>query len=401
MTASVQVDFDVTPLAEGVPLNATQAATPLPRYFSYDVSSNATAVSFQLLGLNGNVDLVAQSASFPSLSSFDYGSFNPGTNDEDILVFTNSTPVALAPGRWYLGVFNEDLTNVSYTILATEYTNPFPNIITLASGVPYFSYNPDTGDDTDYYHYVVTSNAVRAQFEINGPSGDMTLVARKGLPLPTLTSYDYLSANPGTNDELITLFDYSSPVPLTPGDWFISAVNVSGGPATYTITATEFPAYATNVAITAPEVLNGSFCLTWNSLPGIQYYVQGKTELGDTNWAAVSPTITATDVLTTYCVPLPSPYHFFRVFEGLVVTPYAPPFRISSIGVGTNGVLLQWLGPTNSQFQPQWTPSLTPPNWTAFTNILTSANGAFSFLDDGSQSGGLAGPRYYRLRQLP
>jgi hypothetical protein len=75
--------------------------------------------------------------------------------------------------------------------------------------------------------------------------------------------------------------------------------------------------------------------------------------------------------------------------------------RITSITSNTNGVLLQCLGPANSRFQAQWTPSLAPPAWTPFTNTLTSTNGVFSFLDDGSQSGGLAGPRYYRLQQLP
>ena len=401
VTAAVQVDFDVTPLSNGVPFNATQAGNPLPRYFSYDVSSNASAVAFQLLGLNGNLDLVARTTPFPTLASFDYGSFNPGTDDEDIIVFSNSTPVALTPGRWYLGVFNADPTNVTYTILATEYTNAIPNIITLASGVPYPGANSGAGDATDYYHYVVTSNAVRAQFEIDAPTADMTLVARKGLPLPNLTNYTCLSANPGPNEELITLFRGSTPVPLTPGDWFLSAVNVSGAPVSYTIMATEFPVYGTNVVITTSLTLSNSFCLTWSSVRGIHYFVQGKTEVNNTNWATVSPTIVAADVSATCCISLPSPYHFFRVSEGLVVTPYVPPVRITRITADTNGVRLQWLAPTNSQFQAQWTPSLAPPAWTNFTNTLTSTNGAFSFLDDGSQSGGLAGPRYYRLQQLP
>jgi subtilisin-like proprotein convertase family protein len=402
VTAVVQVDFDVRPLANGVPFDATQAGNTLLRYFSYDVSSNATAVSFQLLHLDGNLNLVARANTpFPTLASFDYGSFNPGTNDENILLFTNSTPVALAPGRWYLGVFNADLASVAYTILATEYTDVLPNIITLASGAPYSNTNSGAGDATDYYRYVVTSNALRAQFEIDGPTGDMTLVARKGLPLPTLADYTCLSANSGLNDELITLFDFSSPVPLTPGDWFISAVNVSGGPAAYTIVATEFPAYGINVLITNCQAPSNSFCLTWTSVPGIHYYVQGKTELNDANWATVSPTIVAAGVSATCCIPLPSPYHFFRVSEGLVLIPYVPPVRITSITADANGVLLQWLAPTNSQFQAQWTPSLAPPAWTAFTDILTSTDGAFSFLDDGSQTGDLAGPRYYRLKQLP
>ena len=165
--------------------------------------------------------------------------------------------------------------------------------------------------------------------------------------------------------------------------------------------ATEFPAYGTNVVITNCQALTNSFCLTWTSVPVIQYYVQGKTNVNDTNWVAVSSTIVATDVLTTWCVPLPSPCHFFRVSEGMVVTPYVPPLNISSITLGTNGVLLQWTAPANAQFQVQWTPSLASSAWTTFTNVLASTNGAFSFLDDGSPSGGLAAPRYYRLQQLP
>ena len=400
--AAVQVDFDITPLANGVPFKASQAGNGLPRYFSYDVSSNGTAVSFQLLNLSGDLDLVARfGLPFPTPASFDYGSFNPGTNDEDLLIFPNSSPVALAAGRWYLGVFNPAPTNVAYTILATEYTLAFPNIITLASGVPFFNSNSGAGDATDYYHYVVTSNAVRAQFEIDGPTGDATLVVRRGLPLPTLTSYDYLSANPGTNQELITLFNYSTPVALTPGDWFISAVNVSGGPVSYTIMVTEFPVYGTNVVITNCQALTNSFCLTWTSVPGIDYFVQGNADVNGTNWVAVSPSFAASDVQTTWCIPLPSPYQFFRVSQGLVITSYTPPVRLTRIVCDTNGVLLQWLAPTNTQFQVQWNPSLALPDWTGFTNIQTSTNGVFSFLDDGSQSGSLAGPRCYRPQQLP
>ena len=133
---------------------------------------------------------------------------------------------------------------------------------------------------------------------------------------------------------------------------------------------------------------------------GIHYYVEGKTELNDANWTAVSPTIVAADASATRCIPLPSPYHFFRLSEGLVLITPVAPVTITNITADPNGVLLQWRGPTNSQFQVQWTLSLTPQAWTSFTNTLTSTEGAFSFLDDGTQSGDLAGPRYYRLKQL-
>jgi subtilisin-like proprotein convertase family protein len=402
VTFALAVRFDITPLVNDVPAAIDIAVGPSPRYFSFEVSTNATAAAFHLLNLSGDANLVLRKGlPLPTLAGFDYGSFCSGTNSEQIILFTNSAPVPLSPGRWHLGVFNAGLTNITCTILAIEYTNNFPNIITLTSGVAYPNVNSGAGDATDYYHYVVTPAALRAQFEIDGPTGDMTLVARKGLPLPTLTDYTCVSMNPGLNDELITLFDFSKPVPLTPGDWFISAVNVSCGSAAYTIKATEFAAYGTNVVITNCQVGDDGICLTWTSVAGLRYYVQGKTDMNNTNWAAVSPTITAADVMTTSCISLPSPYHFFRVTEGLVVTPYVPPVRITGITSDTNGVRLQWLAPTNSQFQAQWTPSLAPPAWIPFTNILTSTNGGFSFLDDGSQSGGLTGARCYRLQQLP
>jgi hypothetical protein len=67
------------------------------------------------------------------------------------------------------------------------------------------------------------------------------------------------------------------------------------------------------------------------------------------------------------------------------------------------GVLLRWNGPITAQYKVQWTPTLVPSIWTAVTNppAVTSATGLFQFLDDGSQTGGLGGPRYYRLLLLP
>jgi subtilisin-like proprotein convertase family protein len=402
VTFALAVDFDITPLVNGVPVPVDMVAGPQPRYFSFEVPANATAAAFQLLNLSGNADLVVRKdLPLPTLDGSDYGSFYPGTNSEQIIVFTNTAPVPLSSGRWYLGAFNVSATNLTCTVLAAAYTNALPNIIPLLNGIPIANTNPGPASAADFYSYVVSTNAVRVQFEITQPSADLTLVARKGLPLPTLASFDLLSANPGPNDELIVIYDYSSPVPLSPGEWFLSAINVSGGPAVYSIRATEFRDHGTPIVITSAGASTNDLCLSWTSLPDIHYYVQGKPEVNSTNWVTVSPTITAAETQTTWCITLPSPHHFFRVSEGLVVTPYVPPVLITNITRDTNGVFLQWLAPTNRQFQVQWTPSLAPPAWTPFTNILTSTNGVFWFLDDGSQSGGRDGPRYYRLEQLP
>lgn len=399
---TIQVDFDITPLTNAVPLSSTIGTGLLPRYFYYDVSTNAAGVTYQLLQLNGNANLVARRGTpVPTLASYDYASFNPGTNDEDILVVTNSTPVALTSGRWYLGVFNADLAPVDYTILVTEYAN-LPGIITLTNRIPYFNSNPGPVGAADFYRYVVTGAVARAQFEINGPGADLTLVARKGLPLPDLLTFDYRSANVGTNDELIVVLTNSTPVSLTVGSWYLTAVNAAGPVTPYSIKASQWDLTGRPIVITNQSAFSNQFCITWTSLPGVHYYVEALATITDTNWTTVSPTITAAGYSTTWCLNLPSIYHFFRVREGLTLSRFvpAPPFNLT-VTPGPGGMRLDWLGGLGASYRVQWTPALVPSTWTSFTNTNTSTNTSFTFTDDGSQTGGLGASRYYRVQQLP
>lgn len=77
-----------------------------------------------------------------------------------------------------------------------------------------------------------------------------------------------------------------------------------------------------------------------------------------------------------------------------------PPPTITNITHTNNGVLIEWSGPTTAQYQVQWKSALAQ-NWNSFSNTITSPTGQFSFLDDGSQTGGLGATRFYRLVQLP
>ena len=183
-------------LPTAFPYTSTLTSNSVPRYFSYDVTPNEAAVSFQLTNLSANVDLVIRRGlPFPTPASNDYGSFNPGTNDETVIVRTNSDPIPLKPGRYYLGVFNSSTTNAAYTIVVTDYTN-ISSIVSLSNNAPYSAFSSGFAPAPDYYRYIVSSNAARAQFELYGLDGDLTLVARKdALPVPR--AYDYVSANPG------------------------------------------------------------------------------------------------------------------------------------------------------------------------------------------------------------
>lgn len=319
VTYRLRVDFNITPLTNGVPLYGMEMPGYGPRYFSFEVSPAAIGVLFRLTELTANADLVLRRAPFlPSLVEFDYGSFNPGLSDEEILFWTNSTPVPLQAGLWLLGLVNRDTAPAAYSLLAQEQTWSWP-IITLTNGLPYTNTVPVDGED--YYRFVVPPDAVRAQFEIRNPSADVTLVVRRGWPPATLANADYLSMNPGRTEEYILVMRDSDPVPLTPGEWYLSAVNPSGMAATYSIVATAWPRTGRPVVITSVSATATNLCLTWSALPGGRYFVEGVEALDGSAWTPVSPTLTATATNLNWCVPLPSPYSFFRVVEGIVVGP--------------------------------------------------------------------------------
>jgi hypothetical protein len=364
------------------------------QWFSVDVPVWASEATNILVGASLPVNLLFSQTAPPT-----------GTNTGDLTLLLNATagsPVLwlsgappLIPGsRYYLGVQNSNATAVTF---AFSINFDAGSVITLDNGVPYFNSNPGPFLASDFYRYVVDPGAVRAQFEIVAPTGDMTLVVRRGLPLPTLYNFDYISSNPGTNDEWVVIYDYSSPVSLSSGEWYLAAVNVSGAPVAYSITATEFWEYGTNVVLSNWAATQDHFCFSWNSLPNVRYSVLGKADLNDPVWTPISPTLTAASSVTSYCVPLPSPFHFFRIREGLAL---AQTPTLLSITRSNNAVDLRWSAAVDSRFAVEWSPSFAPALWTQFTNVITSTNGVFSFQDDGSQSGVLRVSRYYRLRQL-
>jgi subtilisin-like proprotein convertase family protein len=328
-----------------------------------------------------------------------------GTNTDDLRlasavtngswsIRTNGAPGLVPGATYYLAIQN---TNPVTVTVSLDVAFDVPGMVTLSSGAPFVGSNAGPLGSADYYRFVASTNAVRLQFEVNGPTADVTLLARKGVPPPSLFGYDYISANPGTNDELIVVEDFSQSVSLNAGEWFLTVANVTGQPVTYSILATEFSVAGTNLAVIGPVVSSNSICVSWSSLPGVHYFVEGKTGLGDASWTRLSTTITATEDTTSFCLPLPSPYEYFRVSEGLVLVP-SPPI-LTSVAQLATGTLLQWSAPTNNSFVVQWTGSLTPAAWHPFPGVVTSTDGTFLFIDN--PAGGAPALRFYRLEQAP
>jgi hypothetical protein len=398
----------ITPLTDGIPVTNTLPAC-FTAFFLVDVPTWANYVTNRLLfatppGVNVYFDQTTLPApggtnvnDFPIIPGpSTSGSFTLYTNS---LTTNGSTPPLLPGSRYFLAVENPcaNGTNVTFAIQVDFSVDA----IVLTNMVPYTNSNSGaTNSNSQLYVYGVTTNAARVQFEINGSTADMTLVARRGLPPPSLGAFDYDSANPTTNDELIVVITNSVPIALSPGNWYLNAYNISGGPAAYSIMASEWPVTGRPFSITNMVIDTNGFCLTWTSLPLVHYYLQGKTTLSDPYWYKATQTLTATNDFHLECVDLPSPFQFFRVAEGLSLFDVIEPLPVVKVNLVTNGVSLLWIDSVTARYEVQWTPALAPPVWGSFTNAITSTNGWFSFVDDGTQSGGLGGIRFYRVRQL-
>jgi len=238
----IQVDLGIkiTPLINGVALNATNANNGLFDYYLFDVSTNALGVSFQLTNLTDNLQLVARKGpQIPSRTQFDYASTNVGLLPEVIVIDQASQPVPLSSGRWYLGVYAAS-TNVgvpiTYTIVANEVLG---SVIGLTNGVPYDGAITNT-TGISYFYLDVDEDPLTATFALTNLTGNANLYLRRGFPLPATNSFNYASTNTGLASETITVVP-GSPVALTQGRWYLAVVAVDPTPLNFTVVASYVP----------------------------------------------------------------------------------------------------------------------------------------------------------------
>lgn len=392
---------------------AAGGAVPLSdrQFYVYSVSSNGVQADFETLFANGNVDLLLRrGVPLPTDASRDAASLNPGPANELIILVTNaaSLPVPLAAGDWYLTVINRDPAPVTYAARVTEFiigdgTSTNGLLRPLLAGDCQTRTNAGTNalrsPAIDYYVFAVTSGAARAFFDVHSLDGDLALLVSSNLPLPTLTNFTHASDNPGLCDELIRLTaGATNQFVLSPGLWYIAVVSTNAGPVRYTLCAGQSEQFGTNLLISRIAIEGGTnLCLTWtNVLAGMPYHVQGKANLSVSNWTGISPTFRAASNTITWCFPLPSSWHFFRIKEGLAPKPVS--LSITVTPRVPCGAQLAWTAMTNQQFVVEWSPTIAPTSWRSFTNIVSSPNGMFQFVDDCSQTGGPPAPvRFYRV----
>ena len=120
-----------------IPLTNDQAyatnfspAQALTTFFEFPITNNPTAALFELLQMNGNVDLALDLGTFPYAPPYFMESANAGTNGQQLVIRTNQLGTNIN-GNWFLAVPNSTGSNVSFTIHAVEATNGL-----LISAVP-------------------------------------------------------------------------------------------------------------------------------------------------------------------------------------------------------------------------------------------------------------------------
>jgi subtilisin-like proprotein convertase family protein len=410
---AVGVWFDMTTLTNCQSQSNFVSAAGIPRYFQFDVPGDDLAaglplgnVNFWLSAAQTNLTMVlSQHLPLPDLTHYDYISQWPSTNNETLMVVSNSTPFAIQTNRWYVGVFNSGPTNVPFTIQACYVTN-YPTLIELTNGVPYFaSFAENTNQLAPpgpprwvFFQFDVTNWTDGLLFELYGLSGNADLLLQRE-SLPTMAPYFAGSFRTSTNAEQVVVRTSPEIADLR-GSWYLGIYNNEVTNVAYTIRAVTSAGsmlLSGQPLVTTASLMPsapGNFLLQWNSILGEQYVVFYSDTLLPANWqpfAMPNGGLTATTPLSTVAVPIGSTgMRFYRVGQVPELPANTPNLLIQLSG--TNQIRLSWpdsfvgytLQYATGPFGP-WlnltvpvTDNLILRRWEAFDTIGTA-------------------PRYYRL----
>jgi subtilisin-like proprotein convertase family protein len=336
ITFAYGVWFDITSLTNCQPLSNFVWQAGIPRYFQFDVPTNAappgappqdvffllTGVTNNFTGLGSNVTVVlSQHLPLPDLTDFDYIQRAPSTNNDVFLVLTNTTPFPIQTNRWYVGVFNHTYTNVPFIVQACYTASNYPVIIPLTNSVPFVAglgspfVAPPGPPQWFFFEFSVTNSMAGILFEMYNVSGDVDLVLQRDVP-PTMPPYLAGSFETGLAPEQIVL-RAGQEIPDLMGNWYLGVFNNESVNVAYTLRAvvrtnglliSAQPTISTLVQMAPPHGL----LLQWNSVIGEGYEVETSTDL--INWTPASGFIRATTVLTTFeILPLLPGAHFYRI----------------------------------------------------------------------------------------
>ncbi len=422
-----------------------------PQYFRVAVPSAATAVT-NLISASGPVRVTFHPSSIPLDGDPKTVQMFTSAATGSFVVSTNTNALArLRPGSaYYIGVqaLNpKGPVNLSVRVDYNRTEIPVPTI-PLTNGLPLATSIARTAA-MNYYTFNVPSSATATMFEILSADGDVNLyLSRSNSPgsQPTLTSYDYRSANFGTGIEQIYLVtNTASSRALSAGTWFLGVQNAGSLPANFTLRATTVtgPPY-TVVDVTdaqlqtgvsspgnAPNVmfklgiptLQKALIFELRDLTGPGDLIVRKSffPLSTTNNGAVFLPGTLPEIVTVRtnaAMPnLIANWYFGVLNPGSSHISYTVMARQPTNGVLLSSVPIQIPRPPNAaqitatrsfgfdldvvpgeKYQVQYLTSLSSTNWLVLTNIVAPPDGAITFLHSGALSNRNL---YYRIKAVP
>ncbi len=359
VTFALGVWFDLLSLTNCQPLTNFVWQAGIPRYFQMDVPAYAvppgappqevafwlTGVYSNYTGIRSNLTMVmSQHLPLPDLTHFDYSSSNPCTNDDVILVLTNSTPFPIQTNRWYVGIFNQAQTNVPFTLQAC-YSNAYPVIVPLTNGVAFAAgftspfVAPPGPPEWFYFQFQLTNFTDAILFELYNLSGNADLVLQREVP-PTMAPYFDGSFADGMNPEQIVL-RRSFDVPDLRGNWYLGIYNNESTNVAYTLRAVVssggmlLSAQALVYSFTPLAPPLAGLLMQWNSIIGEYYAIESAPLAGTTNWIA-HDIVQATTPLSTYVVP-------DQTYRARQISPNEVLHAPLTIKLWTNGLVrLSW-----------------------------------------------------------
>ncbi|MCP5517265.1 MAG: S8 family serine peptidase [Verrucomicrobiales bacterium] len=457
----LRVDFDaldtnilgLTDLPFGVTIQTNIAATNVMQFYRYSVTPEAVAASFEVRPQNGDVNFYLRRAEavldpLPTPFQYDYASENAGVADEIIVVTPNSY-VPLTAGDWYLGVLNVDTQPVDYSIRVVETRQVTIEIIDLEDRVPVDeSVLPGTSIEK-YFRFVITNDVPAVEFDLFNTSGRATLLAKQDA-WPSPTDHDFVDlAAPGAPSRMLLLTN--ALLPSLIGEWYLAVIDGEAAPINFTIQASlvdptpvvrlltdGVPVIAT---IPADMPVPGA-------PPRPDYYRFNVGPAAVEATFALTPQNGNVDLLLRRGLPLPdfATFDYFSANPGLtpdviLVDPASAPVPLApgdwylgvlnqtansatyqilvdeledgefrpvtinaEVDVGAGTMTLSWSAPVGARFQVQYATGIPvdgPIKWITLPGEITSTDGNFSFVDDGSQTGGSQPFKLYRLIQVP
>ncbi len=367
VTNAVRVDFAYAPppLVPGLPDTNVVSPNSL-NWFTVNVPTNAVQAINSLLFATAPVNLWFSTNVPPSITAAADAELLTSQTSGLAVISTASTPRLVPGGTYYLGVQNLNSFAVTNAVEVS-----FQLSFALFSVVPTNNAAGSNGflvtwfaATNDQFHLQWTrSLAPRTWTNFNGVISDAVL----GMNGQFQYFDDGSQSGPFGLTRFYRLLLLVSPTNTAP--FFLSTPGTYHAspsiPFGYTNSAKDWDLPPQTLTYAVANSL-GATNVTVNPATGVIGWTPTLAQLGVSN--------IITTVVTDNGVPPKS------ATNSLVVV--VPP-DFGSITVAANGVTLQWLAPTNDDFQIRWSTNLAlpPAEWPVFPNTITSTNGNFIFVD--------------------